>query len=302
VLPNFLVIGAGRSGTTSLYEYLREHPEVFMSPVKETNYFALAEGSEPERGPGGVRVRRGAVTTLAEYEALFADAGDARAIGEASPRYLRTPESPARIDALLPDVRLVAILRNPVERAYASYLGLRRDGLEPQPTFEDALRDDDRRKRDGWPFASLVDAGLYHRHLTRYYERFPAERIRVYLHDDLRADAAGLVRDLLSFLEVDPGFAPDTSRVHGRTGVVRNPFLGVLWSRSRRARDGLGPVVPRRVREGVRHWVLREQERPPIRPATRAQLVRVFRPDVLALQELIGRDLSGWLAEDPVSE
>jgi hypothetical protein len=301
VLPNFLVIGAGRSGTTSLYEYLREHPEVFMSPVKEANYFAFPEGHEPERGPGGVLVRRDAVTTLAEYEALFEGAGDARAIGEASPRYLWTPEAPARIDALLPDVRLVAILRNPVERAYASYLGLRRDGLEPEPTFEDALRADERRQREGWPFASLIETGRYHRHLSRYYERFPADRIRVYLHDDLRTDAAGLVRDLLSFLGVDPDFAPDTSRVHGRTGVVRNRALGVLWSRSGRVRDGLGPVVPRRVREGVRRWVLSDMERPQIEPATRAELVRVFRPDVLALEELIGRDLSAWLAEDPVS-
>jgi hypothetical protein len=301
VLPNFLVIGAGRSGTTSLYEYLREHPEVFMSPVKETNYFAFPEGHQPERGPGGVRVRREAVTTRAAYEALFEEAGDARAIGEASPRYLSTPEAPARIEALLPDVRLVAILRDPVDRAYASYLGLRRDGLEPEPTFEDALRDDDRRQREGWPFAGLIETGRYHRHLLRYYERFPAERIRVYLHDDLRADAAGLVRDLLSFLEVDPEFAPDTARVHGRTGLVRNRALRVLWSRSRRVRDGLGPVVPRPVREGVRRWAIRDLERPAIDPTTRARLIRVFRPDVLALEELIGRDLSAWLAEEPIS-
>jgi hypothetical protein len=301
VLPNFLVIGAARSGTTSLYEYLREHPAVFMSPVKEASYFAFPERHEPERGPGGVRVRRDAVTTLAEYEALFADAGDARAIGEASPRYLRTPEAPARIAELIPDVRLVAILRDPVERAYAQYLGLRRDGLEPEPTFEDALRDDERRQREGWPFAGLVDTGLYNRHLSRYYERFAPERIRVYLYDDLRADAAGLMRDLLSFLGVDPDFAPDTARVHGRTGVVRNRALGALWRRSAWARDAVGPVVPRRVSEGVRSRVLRDMERPPIDPATRAQLIGAFRPDVLALQELIGRDLSAWLAEEPVS-
>jgi hypothetical protein len=300
MLPDFLVIGAGRSGTTSLYEYLRQHPEVFMSPVKEPNYFAFADGHPPERGPGAVWLRRTSVTTLAEYEALFAGAGGARAIGEASPRYLRTPEAPARIRGLLPDVRLVAILRNPVERAYAAYLGLRRDGLDPAPTFEDALDDVDRRLRAGWARAGLVEAGLYHRHLSRYYERFPPERIRVYLHEDLRADPAGLVRDLLSFLGVDPGFVPDTSRVHGRTGVVRNRALRAMWTRSWRAREALGPVVPRRVRDGVRRRVLRDLERPPLDPATRARLVRVFRPDVLALEELIGRDLSAWLADDAI--
>ncbi len=301
MLPNFLVIGAGRSGTTSLYEYLRQHPEVFMSPVKEPNYFAFADGHLPQRGPGASGLRRNSVTTLAEYETLFAGAGDARAIGEASPRYLRTPDAPARSAALLPEVRLVAILRDPVERAHAAYLGLRRDGLEPAATFEEALRDEERRIREGWPLAALVGAGLYHRHLSRYYKRFPPERIRVYLHEDLQSDPAGLLRDLLSFLDVDPRSAPDTSRVHGRTGVVRNRALRGLWTRSRRAREALGPVVPRRVRDGVRARVLRDLERPPLDPATRARLARIFRPDILELEELIGRDLSAWLADDPVS-
>jgi hypothetical protein len=297
MLPNFLVIGAARSGTTSLYEYLRQHAEIFMSPVKEPSYFVSPRG--PQRGPGGVWIRRTAVTTLAEYEALFAGAGDARAIGEASPGYLPAPDAPGRIAELLPEVRLVAILRDPVERAYAQYLGLRRDGLEPASTFEEALRDDDRRLRDGWPLAGLVETGKYHHHLSRYYECFPRDRIRVYLHEDLHADPAGLTRDLLSFLDVDPDRPLDTSRVHGRTGLVRNRTLGVLWTHSRRARDSLRPVVPRRVRAGVRRWALRDMERPPLDPVTRARLVRVFRPDILALEELIDRDLSAWLADEP---
>jgi hypothetical protein len=112
VLPNFLIVGAGRSGTTSLYEYLRQHPQVFMSRVKEPNYFAF-EGEIPH-GPGAAWLRATSVRTREAYEALFAEAGSARAIGEASARYLRSEGAPERIHALLPDARLVGILRNPV--------------------------------------------------------------------------------------------------------------------------------------------------------------------------------------------
>jgi hypothetical protein len=280
--PNFLIIGAGRAGTTSLYEYLRQHPDVFMSPVKEPNFFAFADGSLPERGPGAAWLRRTSVTTLRDYEALFADAGAAAATGEASPRYLRTPAAPALMRELVPGARLVAILRNPVERAYAHYLGLRRDGLEPAASFEEALRDEERRLRENWPQAGMVEAGFYNRHLSRYHELFPREQVRVYLHEDLAADPSGLLRDLFSFLGVDPGFSPDTSGVHGRTGVVRNPVLRAAWERSARLRESLGVALPERA--GV-----------PLAPDTRARLLEVYRSDILALEQLIERDLSAWL-------
>lgn len=150
-LPTFLIIGSGRSGTTSLHAYLRQHPEVFMSEVKEPSFFSFMDGGIPSRGPGSEWLRRTAVTTREAYEALFAASAGARAIGEASPAYLIDPAVPARIHALIPHVRLVAILRHPAERAHAAYLGRRRDGLDPAPTFEAALRDEDRRLGQGSP-------------------------------------------------------------------------------------------------------------------------------------------------------
>lgn len=122
-LPNFIIIGAGRSGTTSLYNYLGQHPDVFMSPVKKTGFFAW-RGEPPDYTKGMVDLARAySIRNLDEYTALFADAGAAKAIGEATPRYLFVRNTAARILAVLPDARLVVVLRNPIKRAFASYLG-----------------------------------------------------------------------------------------------------------------------------------------------------------------------------------
>jgi len=293
-LPDFLIIGAGRSGTTTLYEILRRHPQIFMPDVKEPNYFAFADGALPA-GPGAAWLRATSVTTRAGYEALFADAGGARARGEASPRYMVGADAAARIHAAIPAVKLIAILRHPVERAYASYLAYRRDGLEPAATFEAALADQERRRQAGWPYGAFVDFGFQHRQLARYDALFPARQLRIYLYDDLLRDAAGLVRDLLAFLEVDPSWQPDFAQRHGRTGVVRNPLLAALWRHSPRARSTLGPWLPQAWRDRAYAWLMRDLVKPDMNPETRAALLRLYRADTLALQERLGRDLSAWL-------
>ena len=296
-LPNFLIIGAGRSGTTSLYEYLRCHPDVFMSDVKEPGYFAYMDGNLPTKGRHSEWVRRNAVISRERYEKLFAPAGSATAVGEASPIYLIHPDAADRIRAALPDVRLIAILRHPIDRAHAAWFGLLRDGDESSPTIEEALKVEESRLGDGWtPSAGLVRNGLYHQMLSRYFDRFPRHRIRVYLFDDLLRDPNGLLRDLFTFLDVDPTFVPDLSRRYGATGVVRNPVLRVLWRNSRVPRRLLRPVLPRRWRDAGFAWATRDLVKPPLAPATRAALMERFRPDIVALQDLIGRDLAGWLS------
>lgn len=299
-LPNFLIIGAGRSGTTSLYEYLRQHPDVFMSDVKEPSYFAFMHGNLPVRGQHANWVRRNAVTTRQGYEQLFASAGSAKAIGEASPIYLNDPEVPERIRAVLPDVRLIAMLRNPVERAYAGWLGLRRDGNEPASTFEEALSLEETRLREGWsPSTGLVRNGMYHQMLSRYYDRFPRERIRVFLFEDLVRDVRAVVGDVFRFLGVDDSCIPDTSRKFATTGLVRNPFLRLIWTHSYGPRQLVRPLLPGRWRDAAFAWATSDLVKPALAPATRTALIDRFRGDIVALQDLIGRDLSGWLNPPP---
>lgn len=293
-LPTFLIIGAGRSGTTSLYNYLQQHPDVFMSAVKEPNYFALTVPLQLV-GPGAPWVRDTSTTSREAYEALFAAVTTEKAIGEASPRYLGSPEAARCIRQTIPDARLVAILRHPVERAYAAYLGSRRDGFDPAPTFEAALDASERGERESWAFMDYTKTGYYHRNLTRYYRLFPREQLRVYLFDDLQLDSGALLRDLFGFLGVDPAFRPDMSQRLGRTGTIRNPLLGMFWQHSLRLRRALRPFVPQQLRDRAYARIVRDLEKPPLKPDTRSRMQQRYRDDMLHLQDLIGRDLSHWL-------
>jgi len=129
-IPNFLIIGAAKSGTTSLYHALKQHPKIFMSPVKEPNFFAL-EGGELNYPQGTVDPRYLAqcITTKEEYNQQFEGVSNEIAVGEASPIYLYHPQAPVRIKNCLPNVKIIVILRNPIERAYSNFLHHIREGV-----------------------------------------------------------------------------------------------------------------------------------------------------------------------------
>lgn len=294
--PTFLVIGAGRSGTTSLHEYLAQHPQVFVCAEKSPNFFVAGDPLPEWEGPHLRAMARRWVSDARAYEALFAAAGTALARGDVSPVYLQSLNAPERIRLRYPDVKIVAILREPVERAYAHYLGRRRDGLETRANFAEAVADERRRPMpDVVAFGSYLGCGRYHHFLRPYYERFPRERIRVFLYEDLTRDARALMRDLFESIGVNPGFEPDMARRRGQTGIVGHRMARLLWTQSVGLRTAIRPWLPRSVRDQVAPVVFRRLERPSMDPATRAELRRLFANEVRRLQELIGRDLSHWL-------
>lgn len=290
-LPNFIVIGAAKSGTTALYWYLAEHPSVFMSPVKETNYFAYGldeQGRLLYRHPD---FHRYPIKTVRQYEALFAAAGRAKAIGEVSPIYLECPQSAGRIREQLPSARLVCILRQPVERAYSDYqMYLRSNGRRLDPA-----RDLSADSEWAQPDSHWMQIGRYHEQLSRYFERFPREQIHVFLFDDLKRAPLSAVQEVYRFLGVDSSFAPDFDTPHNIGGMPASRFLeGVFTSRA--IRKSVGHWVPK----GAANWVRRLRTRN-LRPAPqlpaelRASLNRQFREDISRTSELLGRSLDHWL-------
>jgi hypothetical protein len=295
-LPNFFVIGAAKSGTTSLYHYLRQHPQIFMSPIKEPRFFALEGDPLDWRGPGDERYRAKSITTLDAYRALFEEVNGEPAVGEASVLYLDHPEAPDRIARRIPEARLIAVLRNPAEKAYSSYLFKCRDGDE-QLEFEDALRAEPQRIADGWYWAwRYRSRGFYHGMLRRYFERFDRSQIRVYLYEDFSRDPGGLLADAFRFLEVDDGFRPDLKVHHNVSGRPRSPRLQRLLTRSHPVKEAAKSVIP----EDWGHRVIARLQRPNLmrpamRPDTRADLLEAYRDDIGRLEELIDRDLSHWL-------
>src|SRR5690242_2778353 len=150
VMPNFLIIGAGKAGTTALHRYLKQHPQIFMSEPKELSFFPFENGRPDFRGPGDTEdFARQGVTSLDEYRARFASAAGYRARGESSPVYLYYPESAPRIRRHIPEAKLIAVLRQPASAAYSRYMMLRRNGME-RLSFVDALAAEDRRVAEGW--------------------------------------------------------------------------------------------------------------------------------------------------------
>ena len=297
-LPNFLVIGAAKAGTTSLYHYLGQHPEVFMSPVKEPHFFALGGTGANFRSPGAeAGINRKSFADPEGYEGLFAGARGEKAIGEASTSYLYSPEAPERIKRRVPEARLIAVLRDPAERAYSTFLALRLGGREPLRDFSRALEAEEGRIRDGWEHLwHYKNLGFYHVQLSRYGKALEEGRLRVYLYEDLGADPRGVMRDAYRFLGVDASFEPDTSQRHNMSGVSNNGFLVSLVRKRHPVKTAIKPLVPatvrRRLVSGLQKRVL---SRPPFPPEVRRELVEAYREDVLRLEDLIGRDLSAWL-------
>ncbi len=292
MLPNFVVIGAAKAGTTALYWYLADHPQVFMSPVKETNFFAYGLDASGELLYGDPELHRFPVRTSDAYEELFSGAGSALAIGEASPIYLECPQSANRISRLLPSARIVCGLREPVDRAYSDFLMY----LRARGRRFDRDRDLSASARWARPDSHWMRISRYHDALSRYYELFPRERIHVFLFDDLKADPLACVREVYRAVGVDPGFAPDLETPHNIGGLPANRTLEKVFT-SRALKQALEPWVPRRAANLARRLRTRNLRKPPPLPqALKDELSRHFREDIEQTSMLIGRNLEHWLS------
>ena len=219
-LPNFLVIGAAKSGTTSLYHYLREHPQIYMSPVKEPEFFSYM-GEKIDRRDPRLAPAIFAITEWKDYEALFKNVRNETAVGEASPGYIYSPEAPKRIKQFLPQAKLIAVLRNPVARAYSHFtMRLNKSSdivVEPVRDFEEVLKAEESRIRDGWLAGwHYKRRGFYYEQLKRYFDLFDRSQIQIYLYEDLEENTLKVVRGLYQFLGVEDRFVPVLERVHNQ--------------------------------------------------------------------------------------
>jgi hypothetical protein len=238
------------------------------------------------------------VRDLDAYRKLFRDTGGARVVGDASTAYLFDARTPQRLHELVPGARIVAVLRQPVDRAYSHYLYFRFRGHEDLPSFSDAFWAEEERVRRGlgaiWSYRSM---GLYAPQLARYLERFPPQQIRIYLYDDWQTNPEDMILDLFRFLELDETFVPDMSVRYRAGGIARSPGLRRAMENERGlVRRMARAVVPSSLRPRIEALVDRfNAVRPPLDPGLRHELTEFYRDDIIALQGLLGRDLSSWL-------
>lgn len=281
-LPNFLVIGAMKAGTSSLYHYLRAHPHVFMPAAKELSFFAY----EPD-------TRR----SLEWYREQFAPASpDAVALGEASTMYTkhpRHPNVPERIASLIEDAKLIYILRDPIDRIRSHYQHQVSVGAERHP-FERAIFED----------PMYVDCSRYAMQLERYLRLFPRKQLHLMTSERLRADRLASIRDVYRFLDVDPDFAPEDLDREFYRSDERIPYPPAAWRIRRKLKKRfpitrrlrLGALPPVRALGRFHHRMTADRRTggPLLTDEIRDRLSRLLEDDVRALRPHMPPDFDGW--------
>jgi hypothetical protein len=294
-MPNFLIIGAAKAGSTSLHYILDQHPEIYMCPMKEPSFFWAYNRKIELIGPGAEVMKHRYVDNLIDYRRLFDGVTYEKAIGESSVRYLSDLDAPIKIKEFIPDGKLIAILRQPAERAFSSFIHYRRDGMEPCEHFIDAIKQEKQGLRDNWTFGRYLNEGFYFQALNRYLDYFDRSQLYITLMEDFQTDPKIILSNIFGFLAVDQKFSPDTSHRHNPSGIIRNPLLRFLWINSNRLRSWIRPIFPERLSHRVFELLVRNVEKPAFDPGFRAELTNFYRKDIEKLQELLQRDLSHWL-------
>jgi hypothetical protein len=303
-LPDFFLIGAPKAGTTALHAALAQHPQLYLSPVKEPKFY-LCDGRPParssHRGPGDAHSAQEWIWQRAKYEALF-DAAPAGVLrGESTPFYLYDRAAQRRIKADVPDARLLVVLRDPIDRAYSNWMHLWSDGLEPIDDFAAAWAAEDQRVAQGWaPFWHYRRLGLYGEQLRDLIALFGAERVHVLRYRDLVETPVQSLDAVCGFLGVSPGLIAGAQRANSHPYVTPSPRARAL-ARVVRAGAALGAHAPAPVwRQASRPLLAALQRgharRPVLDAALRLTLVESFREDNALLAEITGRpNFADWL-------
>jgi hypothetical protein len=303
-LPEFLIAGVPKAGTTALHAALAGHPELFLPAVKEPKFF-LSDGRPPATGgPGDVQTYQEHVWRQADYEALFdaAPAGTVR--GEATPFYLYDLAAHDRIKSLLPGVKLIVLLRDPVDRAHSNWTHLWNAGLEPQADFLDACAAEPARIAAGWAaFWHYVALGQYGRQVQHLLQVFPREKVLLLRYKELKDQPAATLDRVCEFLGVRTGVLTAVPKENVNRHVVEDNGVNRVLRGLLRGGGRVGHRFPVPLRLAARGPILtllhrRTGARPVTTPAERAALLPRFADDIALLQEVTGERYDDWLAVD----
>jgi hypothetical protein len=310
-LPNFFIVGAPKAGTDELYYALDQHPQIYMSPLKEPCYFSseirpqyFHPSLRRQAGLNAAATRKylddgmlekrfgGIISELSDYQRLFSSAKDAKAIGEGSVCYLWSPSASPAIASAVPHARIIIILMDPAERAFHQYLKSLSDGTVSH-SFRTHLNAARHYSSELSLYHPFLDFGNYFEQVSRFMHHFPAQQLHISLYEDTRANYRTWFSGLLSFLEVDNRFIPEEVEVPSKPHVPRFPGVGHALGFNK-VREVAGPLLPPRVRKFAKRLMSRKNL-PELDPQDRAILIDYYRQDIRKLQDLIGRDLSAWL-------
>jgi hypothetical protein len=298
MLPNFIVVGAAKSATTSLYQYLKEHPEIYMSPLKEPYFFSFMNEIPNLRGPHDTEFEKQIVTKWEAYEKLFQGVKNEKVIGECSTSYLYFSEkSSNNIKRFIPDCKIIIILRNPIERAFSHYNQRVKIGHESS-NFREALEQEKERIQLGWRWNYDYTGGsMYYKQVKCYLQNFPKENIRIYLFEEFVNNTKDTLRDIFYFLGVKSDFQGRTEKIHNITAQPIFKFLKDMEiNEHNKARRVLRRILPDRIRKRLIKLTLRKNVvKVDMSTNDREYLNNLFHDEILRLGKLINRDLSAWV-------
>jgi hypothetical protein len=304
-LPDFLIVGAPKAGTTALHTALTQHPDAFLTRPKEPKYWMCDDAPPPHwRGPGDRHSQQEWIWRADDYAALFTGARDDQVRGESTPFYLWSRGAHRRIGEALPDVKLIAVVRDPVDRAYSNWMHLWSDGLEPVADFRRAFGRQDERVAAGYaPFWRYRELGLYGEQLEHLFRHVPREQVLVMRYRALVDEPDVAVDRACRFLGIREGQVSSIPRDNARSYAEpgwRTRILGPAVRSGARLGQFVPPQVWRRLSVPLVEQLSGSgTHRPHLDPDQRAELIQVFAEDIALLSRLTGEDFSDWLS--PVS-
>ncbi|MEJ2526794.1 MAG: sulfotransferase [Sulfurovaceae bacterium] len=263
MLPNFMIVGAPKAGTTSLYHYLSRHPEIFMSNPKELNFFSNQEIKEQE-----LYYDNFVINSLERYKDIFAGSIGKKAIGEASVSYLFYPKTPQKIKEVIPDAKIIILLREPISRAYSHYLMDYRLGYV-NFSFDDVVFKRKEDKNIDLFYQQYISLGLYYEQVKRYVDTFGKDRVKIYFQDDFKNDPVCILF-----------FMP------------KNKIVDFLYKSS--LRSLIASLLPRSIKEKIIEIAFEQKQKPKMNKQTKEYLYDIYRDDIANLEKLIGVDLNSW--------
>ncbi len=298
-IPNFLIVGAAKCGTSSFANYIDQHPEIYISKPKEPRFISSQFTEFPLKGPFSDRLESWYVKTYEEYVKLFEDAKEAKAIGEASVDNLFFYEKAIPlIKKFLGEPKIIIMLRHPVKRAFSAYSHMIRDQRETL-SFEEAIHMQEERRENNWEFLySYIEASKYFEQVKAYQKNF--KDTLIILTEDLLKNPTNTFEEIFSFLEVDPQFKVDQTIQYNKSGAPRSRVIHQFFKKDNKLRKAIQPLthllLPSNIRKKL-FYKLQSQnlKKIEIDPETYKKLNKVFKNDIVQLQKIINKDLSDWL-------
>jgi len=302
-MPDFLIVGAPKAGTTALHAALAQHPEVFVTRPKEPKYWLCDDAPPPSwNGPGDRHSQREWIWRRDDYQSLFEHAAPGQVRGESTPFYLWSRGAHRRIAEAIPHVKLIAVVRDPVDRAYSNWMHLWSDGLEPVSDFEHTFTLQQERIDAGWaPFWRYVELGRYGEQLEHLYRYIDPERVLVLRYRTVVDDPQAAVDEACRFLGITQGVIGSIPRDNARDFVQpgwRPRLLGPMVRTGARLGQFAPPQVWRRASVPLVTQLAGrgESHRPHLSPEARLRLLPFFADDVERLASITGEDFGDWLS------